>query len=123
MHAGLFVEAGRFVKAGRLAASVGFGKRLRRHSPQPFSLHKGLLFLMQELLSSLTVRLFSWPCALKMIKKQNPRVIFMTSHAVADELYTEEFAIIRDAYRVGEGNSTVRAECERQVHSVHTHVI
>lgn len=39
----------------------------------------------------------------------------MTSHAVADELYTEDYAMVRDAYRVGKGNSTVRGECERQV--------
>lgn len=39
----------------------------------------------------------------------------MTSHAVADEKYTQAFATIRDAYRVGEGNSTLRGECERQV--------
>ncbi len=39
----------------------------------------------------------------------------MTSHAVADEKYTKEFATIRDAYRVGEGNVTIRGECERQV--------
>ena len=39
----------------------------------------------------------------------------MTSHAVADEKYTHEFATIRDAYRVGAGNSTLRAVCEGQV--------
>lgn len=39
----------------------------------------------------------------------------MTNHVVADQLYTGDFATIRDAYRVGEGNSTIRAECDRQV--------
>lgn len=39
----------------------------------------------------------------------------MTSHAVADELYTGEFAAVRDAYRVGEGDSTIRGECESRV--------
>ena len=39
----------------------------------------------------------------------------MTNHVVADQLYTRDFAVIRDAYRVGEGNSTIRAECDSQV--------
>lgn len=39
----------------------------------------------------------------------------MTSHAVVDELYTGAYAAVRDAYRVGEGNSTIRGECESQV--------
>lgn len=39
----------------------------------------------------------------------------MTSHTVADKLYTEEFARIRDAYRVGEGDGAIRGECEGQV--------
>lgn len=39
----------------------------------------------------------------------------MTNHAVADELYTGDFATIRDAYRVGDGNSTIRAQCENEV--------
>lgn len=39
----------------------------------------------------------------------------MTNHVVSDELFTGEFAAVRDAYRVGEGNSTMRAECENQV--------
>lgn len=39
----------------------------------------------------------------------------MTSHAVADELYTGDFADIRDAYRLPDGDSAVVAECERQV--------
>ena len=39
----------------------------------------------------------------------------MTNHVVSDQLYTGEFAAIRDAYRLGEGNSTIRAECDNQV--------
>ena len=40
----------------------------------------------------------------------------MTNHIISDELFAGEFATIRDAYRVGEGNSTIRAMCEDQVH-------
>lgn len=39
----------------------------------------------------------------------------MTSHVVADELYTGDFAAVRDAYRVGEGDGRLRGECETQV--------
>eukprot|EP00903_Cladosiphon_okamuranus_P016927 g15603.t1 len=43
------------------------------------------------------------------------KVIFMTNHVVADELYTGDFAAVIAAYRVGEGNSTLRGKCESQV--------
>ena len=39
----------------------------------------------------------------------------MTNHVISDRLFIGDFAAIRDAYRVGEGNSTIRAACERQV--------
>lgn len=40
----------------------------------------------------------------------------MINHVVSDELFAGEFATIRDAYRVGDGNSTIRATCEDQVY-------
>lgn len=43
------------------------------------------------------------------------RIAYMTNHVVSDNLFVRDFATIRDAYRVGEGNSTIRAECENQV--------
>lgn len=39
----------------------------------------------------------------------------MTNHVISDHLFTGDFATIRDAYRVGEGNSTIREACERKV--------
>lgn len=39
----------------------------------------------------------------------------MTNHAIADELFTGEYKEIRAAYREGEGNATIRAECQREV--------
>lgn len=39
----------------------------------------------------------------------------MTNHAIADQLFTDEYKDIRAAYRVGEGNATIRAECQREV--------
>ncbi|CAN0256673.1 unnamed protein product [Pylaiella littoralis] len=42
------------------------------------------------------------------------KVAFMTNHVIADQLFTGEYSDIRDAYRVGEGNATIRAECQRE---------
>ena len=39
----------------------------------------------------------------------------MTNHAIADELFEGEYKDIRAAYREGEGNATIRAECQREV--------
>ncbi|CAM9288323.1 unnamed protein product [Scytosiphon promiscuus] len=39
-------------------------------------------------------------------------VVFNTNHAIADELYEDDFKTIHEAYRVGEGNATIRAECQ-----------
>lgn len=39
----------------------------------------------------------------------------MTSHTVADAVYTGDFAAVRDAYRLDPGDSTIRAACESQV--------
>ncbi|CAN0256736.1 unnamed protein product [Pylaiella littoralis] len=40
------------------------------------------------------------------------KVAFMTNHVIADQLFAGEYKEIRDAYRVGEGNATIRAECQ-----------
>ncbi|CAM9324458.1 unnamed protein product, partial [Ectocarpus sp. 12 AP-2014] len=45
---------------------------------------------------------------------QNVKVIFMTNHAIADELFEGVYKLIRAAYREGEGNATIRAECQHQ---------
>ena len=45
----------------------------------------------------------------------NRRVVFMTNHAIADELFRGEYEDIRAAYREGEGNITIRAVCQREV--------
>ncbi|CAN0083842.1 unnamed protein product [Ectocarpus sp. 6 AP-2014] len=45
---------------------------------------------------------------------QDVKVAFMTNHAIADELFTGEYKEIRAAYREGEGNATIRAECQRE---------
>lgn len=39
----------------------------------------------------------------------------MTNHAIADELFRDEYKDIRAAYREGAGNATIRAECQREV--------
>lgn len=39
----------------------------------------------------------------------------MTTHVIDDEKFTDFFAEIRDAYRVGEGNQTLQDMCEVQV--------
>lgn len=43
----------------------------------------------------------------------------MTNHAIADELFQGEYKEIRAAYRVGEGNATIRAACQREVRAAH----
>ncbi|CAM9179910.1 unnamed protein product [Ectocarpus sp. 12 AP-2014] len=45
---------------------------------------------------------------------QNVKVIFMTNHAIADELFEGVYKLVRAAYREGEGNATIRAECQHQ---------
>ncbi|CAM9288249.1 unnamed protein product [Scytosiphon promiscuus] len=39
-------------------------------------------------------------------------VVFNTNHAIADELFEGDYKAIHEAYRVGEGNATIRAECQ-----------
>lgn len=39
----------------------------------------------------------------------------MTNHVIADELFEGVYKLIRAAYREGEGNAAIRAECQHQV--------
>ncbi|CAM9213547.1 unnamed protein product, partial [Laminaria digitata] len=99
-------------KAARMKVDAyyfGCGMHLLHTTPStPLEPMRILTWLHYEVLLEATI---------DALRGTNPdvRIVFMTNHVVSDELFSGEFAEIRDAYRVGEGNSTIRDECEKQV--------
>lgn len=65
-----------------------------------------------------TINCLSPPVSILLSSFGKRRLVFMTNHIIANELYADEFEDIVAAYRKGEGNANIRAACQGEVSAV-----